>query len=76
MIVCSCHGISDNDLRRSHGPTGSGHSEAGSGCGNCLPLVSAITQECRSGHQAGEDVVASQSTANQDHTVPDLGCAN
>jgi bacterioferritin-associated ferredoxin len=51
MIVCSCHGITDGDIRRAQGPDGPGGCPAGTSCGNCLPVVMAITEQCRS--QAG-----------------------
>lgn len=46
MIVCSCYGVTDGELRRALGPDGEGQCPAGTGCGNCLPAVHAISSEC------------------------------
>jgi bacterioferritin-associated ferredoxin len=48
MIICSCHGITDGELRRELGPDGRGPCRAGTSCGNCLPLVTHLTEELRS----------------------------
>ena len=55
MIVCSCHGITDTEIRQELSPEGQGQCLAGTSCGNCLPLVADIvrklrnTETCRGG---------------------------
>ena len=45
MIVCSCHGITDTEIRRALGPGGSGRCAAGTCCGGCQPVVDEIAQK-------------------------------
>ena len=51
MIVCSCHGITDRDLRRDIAADRADRCLAGTGCGNCLPLVEEITRTLASEEQ-------------------------
>lgn len=49
MIVCSCFGTTDREIRAAFGPGGSQECPAGQGCGNCMSAVEELAQ------QAGRD---------------------
>ncbi|MCA8956904.1 MAG: (2Fe-2S)-binding protein [Planctomycetes bacterium] len=66
MIVCSCHGLTDRDVRHAFGEGVADPCLAGSGCGNCLPLVDAIAHEVRQQRRAGDEATRSP----QSQTAP------
>ena len=45
MIVCSCFGTTDREIRAALGPNGTGSCPAGQGCGNCMNAVVDIATE-------------------------------
>ncbi|MEM7203561.1 MAG: (2Fe-2S)-binding protein [Planctomycetota bacterium] len=47
MIVCSCFGTTDRDIRRAYGPGGDRVCPAGEGCGNCQRAVEQIAAEAQ-----------------------------
>ena len=47
MIVCSCFGTTDREIRAALGPNGTGFCPAGRGCGNCMPAVLDIAEDAR-----------------------------
>ena len=55
MIVCSCHGITDTEIRRELSAAGQGPCLAGTGCGNCLPLVADIVRKMRNTEGRGAE---------------------
>ena len=49
MIICSCHGVTETQLRKACQQGGPESCRAGTGCGGCLATVSAIVEEIRRG---------------------------
>ena len=47
MIVCSCHGVTDRELRASVDGDRPRECRAGTGCGGCVATISAILAEVR-----------------------------
>lgn len=54
MIVCSCFGITDREIRAAFGRGGDGKCPAGQGCGNCEVHVREIVKEVRPREVANE----------------------
>lgn len=51
MIVCSCFGTTDREIRAALGPNGSGFCPAGHGCGNCMQAVLDIAAKAQQTQQ-------------------------
>ena len=47
MIVCSCFGTTDREIRAALGPNGTGFCPAGHGCGNCIQAVLDIAEKAQ-----------------------------
>ncbi len=45
MIVCSCFGTTDREIRAAFGPGGDRRCPAGRGCGGCRRLVQSIANQ-------------------------------
>jgi bacterioferritin-associated ferredoxin len=49
MIVCSCFGTTDREVRAAFGPQGDGQCPAGQACGGCRPMLGEIVAQARAG---------------------------
>ena len=47
MIVCSCFGTTDREVRAAFGPGGDGRCPAGRACGGCVSTIEDIVAHAR-----------------------------
>jgi NAD(P)H-nitrite reductase large subunit len=65
MIVCSCFGITDGEIRDAMRADNQSMFAAGTCCGSCLPLVSDIVRELKDDDAAPKDNDRSRATTDR-----------
>lgn len=65
MIVCSCFGITDGDIRAAARADNATMFAAGTCCGSCLPLVSDIVRKQKEDDRTTPDADGSAAVADR-----------